>query len=125
MRVESLSDHPAAMLRDAQQRRVAAERDVRLAYDEVLPVHGERIAQARAALDEARVQRRWGAWIRGVLAVRRLRRQSPPAPRPSTGPTDEEARLAAGMEGERLVEAALSLVPDDEWTLLRLPQPWR
>jgi hypothetical protein len=36
MRVVSLSDHPAAMLRDAQQRRLAAERDAGLAYQDVL-----------------------------------------------------------------------------------------
>jgi hypothetical protein len=32
MRVVSLSDHPAAMLRDARQRRVAAERSAGLAH---------------------------------------------------------------------------------------------
>ncbi len=119
MRVVSLSDHPAAMLRDAQQRRVAAERGAGLAYQDVLAVHVERVAHARAARDQAWAQHRWGAWLRGVFAVRRLRRQAPPAPAPASGPTDEEAKLAAGMEGERLVETALGLVLDDEWALLR------
>jgi hypothetical protein len=119
MRVVSLSDHPAAMLRDAQQRRLAAERDAGLAHRKALARHGERVADARAAQDRARAQHRWGAWLRGVFAVRRLRRQAPPAAAPSSGPTDEEAKLAAGMAGERLVETALGLVLDDEWALFR------
>jgi len=119
MRVVSLSDHPAAMLRDAQQRRAAAERGVELAYQDVLAVHGERVTQARAVRAQAWAQHRWGAWLRGVFAVRRLRRQAPPAPAPASGPADKEAKLAAGIEGERLVENALGLVLDDEWALLR------
>jgi len=119
MRVVSLSDHPAAMLRDAQRRRLAAERHAGLAYQDVLAVHGERVAQARAARDRAWAQHRWGAWLRGVLAVRRLRRETRPAPAPASGPTDEEAKLAAGMQGERLVETTLGPVLDDEWVLLR------
>ena len=43
MRVVSLSDHPAAMLRNAQQRRLAAERDAGLAYQDVLAVHGQHV----------------------------------------------------------------------------------
>ena len=119
MRVVPLSDHPAAMLRAAQRRRVAAERGDGLAYQDVLAVHGERVARARAARDQAWAQHRWVAWLRGVFAVRRLRHQTPPAPARASGPTDEEAKLAAGMEGERLVENGLSLVLDDEWALLR------
>jgi hypothetical protein len=119
MRVVSLSDHPAAMLRDAQRRRLAAERDAGLAYQDVLAGHGERVARARATRDGARAQHRWGAWLRGVFAVRRLRRETPPIAAPARGPTDEEAKLAAGMEGERLVETALAAVLDDEWVLLR------
>jgi hypothetical protein len=119
MRVVSLSDHPAAMLRDAQQRRLAAERDAGLAYQDVLAVHGQHIADARAARDRAWAQHRWGAWLRGVFAVRRLRREAPPTPTPTSRPTDEEAKLAAGMTGERLVETALGLDLDDEWVLLR------
>ena len=119
MRVVSLSDHPAAMLHDAQQRRVAAERGAGLAYQDVLAVHGERVAQARATRDQAWAQHRWVAWLRGVFALRRLRHQTPPAPARASGPTDEEAKLAAGMEGERLVETELSLVLEDEWALLR------
>lgn len=78
MRVVSLSDHPAAMLRDAQQRRVAAERGAGLAYQDVLAVHGERVAQARATRDQAWAQHRWVAWLRGVFALRRLRHQTRP-----------------------------------------------
>jgi hypothetical protein len=119
MRVVSLSDYPAAMLRDAQQRRMAAERGAGLAYQDVLAVHGQRVAHARSARDRAWAQHRWGAWLRGVFAVRRLRREAPPTPAPTSGPTDEEAKLAAGMEGERLVETTLGLDLDDEWVLLR------
>jgi Nuclease-related domain len=93
MRVVPLSDHPGAMLRDARQR--------------------------RAARDAARPQRRWGAWLRGLLAVFRVRRPVPMAGPRASQPTDEEGKLAAGVAGESFVAGELGRALDDEWTLLR------
>jgi hypothetical protein len=119
MLVVQLSDHPADLLREVRQRQAAAEHGPRAAYEDVIAVHRDRIADAQAARDRARAQHRWLAWLRGVFTVRRLHRQAPPA-WPEQGPqSDEEARLTAGIEGERRVQASLSLLLDDDWTLLR------
>lgn len=119
MLVVSLSNHPALLLRQARQLRGAAERDRQLADEAALAGHDRRLAQARAARRRAWAQHRWGSWLRTVLAVWRLRRAAPAPRRPRSLPSDEEARLAAGMAGESLVEDALSSVLDDRWTLLR------
>ena len=119
MRVVSLSDHPGAMRRDAQQRRAAADREAQQAHESVLAVHRERVAQARVARDEAWAARRWGAWLRGVFAVRRAQRQVPAARLPASQPTVEEERWAAGSAGELLIADRLGRALDDEWTLLR------
>lgn len=119
MLVVSLSNHPAALLREAQELRGAADQGRQRVHEDRLAVHRGRLARAQAARRRAWVQRRWGAWVRGVLAVWRLRRAVPPARRPDSQPSDQEARLAAGMAGESLVEDALSSRLDDEWTLLR------
>ncbi len=118
MRVVPLSDHPGTLLRQAQRRRAAADRDGRRAYDDALAGHRERVAQARAARDQARAQRRWGAWLRGVLAGWQAHRQVP-ARLPGSQPTDEEEKLAAGVHGERLVGEGLGQALGDEWVLLR------
>jgi Nuclease-related domain len=119
MRVVPLSDHPGAMLQHAQQRRAAGDRGMQLAHEKALAMHRERAARARDARDQARAQRRWGAWLRGVFAVWRADRQIPAARLPASQPTDEEPRLAAGAAGERLVADALGRVLDDTWTLAR------
>jgi hypothetical protein len=119
MRVVRLSDHPGAMLQDAQQRRAAADRGMQLAHQNALAAARQRAARARDARDQARAQRRWGGWLRGVFAVWRAERQLPAARLPASQPTDEEERLAAGAAGERLVADSLGRVLDDEWTLAR------
>jgi hypothetical protein len=119
MLVVSLSNHPAALLREAQKLRGATERSRQLAHDDLLAAHRDRLAQARADRRRARAQHCWGSWLRGILAVARLRRAAPQARRPQSRPSDEEAKLAAGMAGESLVEDALSSVLNDGWTLLR------
>jgi len=82
-------------------------------------MHPERAARARDTRDQARAQRRWAAWLRGVFAVWRADGQIPAARLPASQPTDEEQRLAAGAAGERLVADALGRVLDDTWTLAR------
>jgi hypothetical protein len=115
-----LSDHPGDMLRDERQLRTAGSGPERRQHEAALARHAERVAGARRARDAARAQHRWGAWLRGVLAVRRARRQAPAAPRAAGGPvSDREASLAAGVHGERLAAAGLGRALGDEWTLLR------
>ena len=86
MRVVSLSDHPGAMRRDAQQRRAAADREAQQAHEAVLAVHRERVAQARMARDEA-----WAAATLGRVAARRLRRAPGAAAGPGRAPAGEPA----------------------------------
>ena len=121
MRVVELSDHPGDMLRAARQRRTAGEGPARQRLEAAQARHAERVAAAVQVRDTARAQHRWGAWLRGMLAVRRARRQAPPEPRPASGGPvpDREASLAAGVAGERLAAAGLGRALGDEWTLLR------
>ncbi len=119
MRIVRLSDHPGAMLARQRQRRAAADQDVQLAYQEALARYGDRLAEARRVRDQARAEHRWGAWLRHAVTAWRLRRGVPPAPSPASGPSDEEEILAAGIEGEQLVETRLGRALDEEWTLLR------
>jgi hypothetical protein len=141
VRVVELSDHPGDMLRAARQDRAAAGRPDRQRLEAARARHEERVAAARQVRDAARAQRRWWAWLRGVLAVARARQQAPPAPGPAgrgpagrgpggrrpggRGPggggpvSDREASLAAGVEGERLAADGLGRALGDDWTLLR------
>lgn len=89
------------MLKDAQRRRAAADRDRQLAHE------------------QARAQHRWGGWLRGILARWRAGRPARASRVAASQPTDEEARLAAGAAGERLVAEELGRMLDGQWTLLR------
>jgi hypothetical protein len=118
VRIVELSNHPRMMLQTASRRRLAGER-ARAQYENALTQHRMRVDEARRARDEARAQRRWLAWLRSALAVRRERRAAP-GPVVATGRvSDEEEILRAGIEGEGMVTAALGRVLGDDWTLLR------
>jgi len=119
MRIVQLSDHPGAMLKEAQQNRAAGSDRERLRFETALAEHRERVARAERARDHARARRRWWTWLRGVLAVRRERRLAPAPPRSSRAPSDTEGILTAGVEGERLAAIGLGRSLADEWTLLR------
>jgi Nuclease-related domain len=119
MRVMELSDHPGAMLKEAQAGRAAEADRERLRFEAALAQHRELVDRAIQARDQARVQRRWWAWLRGILAVRRERRLAPAAPVLARRPSDQEAILTAGMEGEQLTAASLGRILTDDWTLLR------
>ena len=82
-------------------------------------MYRDRVARARAARDQARSQGRWGAWLRGVIAVWRAGRPVPAVPVLASQPTDEEASWAAGAAGEQLVAGQLGQALGDKWTLLR------
>jgi hypothetical protein len=119
MRVVELSNHPGTLLRETRLRPDADARRDEAGYGAALARHQDQVRQAARARDQARAQHRWWAWLRGILAARRERRNAP-APPPATGPpTDQQQILMAGIEGERLVAAGLGRVLDDEWTLIR------
>jgi Holliday junction resolvase-like predicted endonuclease len=103
-----------ARLREGKQRqRATAE------YEYAVKKHDAEVRKAEAVRDQARAQHRWLAWLRGVLAVRRIRRLAPAPPKTSIAPTDEESKIAAGIEGERLAADDLGRALGDDWVLLR------
>jgi hypothetical protein len=119
MREVLLSDHPGDLLKrarlrgDKQQQRAMAE------YRSAIKRHDAEVRKAEAARDQARAGRRWLAWLRDVFAVRRLKRRAPTPPRAVSAPTDEESKLAAGVEGEQFVADELGRALGDDWVLLR------
>jgi hypothetical protein len=115
MRTIQLSDHPGEQLQAAHLlRRTADER-----YLQAQAQHRARVAAARSVRDDARAERRWLAWLRGVFAVWAARRRAPRQPRSSHVSTDQEEILTAGMAGEQLVASGLGRALSDEWVLLR------
>ncbi len=119
MRVVLLSDHPGDMLKQATLRGDKQHQRAVAQYESALKRHKAGVRKAEAARDQARAARRWLAWLRGVFDVRRIRRQAPTPPKPVRAPTDEQSKLAAGVEGEQVVADDLGRALDDDWVLLR------
>jgi hypothetical protein len=119
MRVVVLSDHPGDMLQEARQRRDAGSAREQSRHADAVARHGERVAGARRARDEARAQHRWLAWLRGVFAVVREQGQAPAAPRPAGHVSEREHALTGGKKGEQLAADGLGRSLGGEWTLLR------
>jgi Nuclease-related domain len=118
VRIVELSDHPGELLEAERQRREGVEERARAQFDRQRAKHQARVQRARRARDEARAQRRWLGWLRGVAAVWREQRQAPPAPAPVQVSAQEEI-LAAGVRGESMVTRELGQALGGEWTLLR------
>ena len=119
VRVVQLSDHPGDMLRQTRLRENKQRQRETAQYDYAVKKHDAEVNKAEAARDQARAQRRWLAWLRGVLAVRRIKRMAPAPPATTATPSDEESKIAAGIEGERLVADDLGRALDDHWVLFR------
>jgi len=119
MRVVLLSDHPGDLLKQARLRGDKQQQRAMREYESALRRHKTDVRKAEAERDKARAARRWLAWLRGVFAVRRLRRRAPTAPQAAGAPTDEESKLAAGVEGEQFVADELGRTLSDDWALLR------
>jgi hypothetical protein len=81
--------------------------------------HKAAVSKAEEARDRARGRRRWLAWLRHALAVRRALRHAPSPPEMVAVPTDEQLRLAAGIAGERQVADELGRALGDDWVLMR------
>jgi hypothetical protein len=100
-------------------------------FDEALARHKLLVKRACNARDRARAQRHWLTWLRGVLAVSRLRRLAPVPPAAVGGAagtaaggapvaaSDAEEILRAGITGEQQVVADLGQVLGDDWVMVR------
>jgi hypothetical protein len=119
VRIVELSDHPGDLLSQARQRRTAVDRQAQQRHEDALAQHRDQVDRARSARDQARAEGRWLAWLGGVLAVRRVQRQVPPAPARASIPSRREHAAAAGVQGEQSTEADLAGALGDEWVLLR------
>jgi Nuclease-related domain len=118
VRIVELSDHPGDLLEQERQRREDEQERARAQFERRRAKHEARVQRARRARDEARAQRRWLTWLRGILTVRREQREAPREPAPVQVSAQEEI-LAAGVHGEGIVTSELSRALGDEWTLLR------
>ena len=116
MRTIELSSHPADALRLARQRLEDADhthpRDA-VARHELL------VSRASSARDRARAQRHWLAWLRGALAVSRLRRLGPESAPGSAVPGRAGQPTKGRSTDEQRVVADFATVLGDEWALVR------
>ena len=119
MRIIELSDHPGEQLQAAVRRRERAEEQALATYEQELARHRSGVATARTARDQARAQRRWLAWLRGVFAVWAEQGRTPSRPVFYHGTIDQEAILTAGVHGEQLAANELGQILSDDWVLLR------
>ena len=119
MRVVLLSDHPGDLLKQARLRGDKQHQRAMAQYESALRRHKAEVRKVEAARDQARAARRWLAWLRYVFAVRRAGRRAPTPPQPAGAPTDEQRKLAAGIEGEQFVADELGRALGDDWVLLR------
>jgi hypothetical protein len=121
MRVVPLSDHPGDLLKQALRHEDQQHQRALVKYEATVKRHKTEVRKAERTRDEARARRRWLTWLRAVLAVRRVRRQVPVPPDApaASAPTDEQAKLAAGVRGEQFVADELGRDLGDDWVLLR------
>jgi hypothetical protein len=119
MRVIKLSDHPGDLLRQSRKRGDRGRERELSRFRAAERKHQAELGRVIAERDQARARRRWLAWFRAALAVRRVRRQAPVPPPRSAVLSDDEARLAAGVAGEQFLTDELGRVLDGEWVLFR------
>jgi len=107
MRIETLSDHPGALLADAvgaRQRGGPAGQDAAL-------------NEAISDRDQARAGRRWLTWLRLIFAVRRERRELARQRLSSQQSAGRVESIRAGGNAEQVVAEQLSRALSDDWTL--------
>jgi exonuclease VII large subunit len=146
LRTVELSNHPDAMLqerreleRQQSQRRYeekkerveVANRQMQDGFEARVAEHQTHLERLRAEHQGLRESWKWWSRRRAVARLRKAERETPRAPIPFAvpappseqpnhrAPTDEEAKLTAGLEGEQLVADTLAEALGDEWTLLR------
>jgi hypothetical protein len=119
MREIKLSDHPGDLLRQSRKRGDTAHQRARSQFRAAERKHQAELGRLVKARADARARRRWLAWFRAALAVRRARRQAPVPPPETTVLSDDEARLSAGIAGEQFLADELGKVLNDSWMLFR------
>ena len=119
MRVIELSNHPGDLLRQTRKRADREQQRAAAQFQVARRKHQAQVDRLIAARDRARAGRRWFAWFRAALAVRRARRQAPAAAASPTSPSEDEARLVAGIAGEQFLTDELGKVLNGEWVLFR------
>src|SRR5580658_503995 len=119
MRVVQLSDYPSDLLKRARQRGTKQQQRATAQFETAKRQHQAQLRGLELARDRARTERRWLSWLRAALAVRRARRRAPAPPVVLAAPSDEEARLTAGIHGEQSVADALGRALNDDWVLVR------
>lgn len=119
MRIIELSNHPAQLRREGEERRRAEASAAQERYERDLRQHAGAVAKLQAQRADARAERRWVRWLRMGFSVRSLRQRAPRLPAPPSVDEHREAVIAAGIEGERSVASELAARLDDEWTLIR------
>jgi len=136
VRTIELSNNPADALRLASQRREDADRRGGPSYGsavtDALARHELLVRRATSARDRARAQRHWLAWLRGALAIGRLRRLAPSPTPGAAAPGEADPTMGAAaapgqanptpeaaLHGERQVVADLGKVLGDDWVLVR------
>jgi hypothetical protein len=118
MRVIRLSDHPRDLLDQTRQQGSRAQRQELADYDRHNRQHQAELRRLAETRRQARASRQLLTWFRASLALRRARRAAPEPPRVRMTPSNEEAKLAAGIAGEQSVQDQLARVLNDDWVLL-------
>jgi hypothetical protein len=106
------------MLREQYEQHVQAAAVSRAAYEQEVAAHAVSLDEAIRACRDARAAKRWLTWLRRRVAVRRLRKHPPSQPASGAWDADVEAKLTAGIEGERDVLQHLASTFGDEWVNL-------
>lgn len=119
MRIVELSNHPQELLRQAAEQRLAERAAQEASHQLAFEAHRAEIARLDDERVRARAERRWWTWWKLRSALRRAELDMPRPLRSAPGPSNSERALAAGMEGESLVERYLAPLLDDRWTLFR------
>lgn len=127
---------------ERRQHREAGERQLAQKNGEIERANNQAEVEHQAALrqhaaevqrlrDERDAETNWWKRLRGRLSVWTAERRTPRPPRPQLLPppppppsdrpftTNQGAKLAAGMEGEKIVANRLSEIFGDEWTLVQ------
>jgi len=115
-----LSDSAEEQLRRLRSEREQRYQQARLAYQRDLNAYDEHLSALATAYGPAFRRLRIFRAARTWWEHRRLRKQGDPQPPEPEGPTLEEQKWQAGMEGEQRLRAELtSELPGSGWTLMK------
>jgi hypothetical protein len=119
VRVIELSNHPAKLRQSAQDKRAAAAAQAQSEYDALLAAHAAQLDAMRVEREEARSRHRWLRVLSSNVVIWLAAQERPRRPRVQHVVSNDESRIAAGIEGEQLVVDQLATELGDEWVLFR------